>query len=84
MRIMDQIFICDYMLQTQGNFDMVPNLKEYKFQVVLSEETNFQKLLKESHLDNTKLLFERGGKPMEAKGKQAAWFYRGAANILAS
>jgi hypothetical protein len=48
---------------------MVPNLKEYKFQVVLSEETNFQKLLKESHLDNTKLLFERGGKPMEAKGK---------------
>lgn len=84
MRIMNDIFICDYMLQTQGNFDIVPNLKDFKFQVLLSEETNFQKLLKDTHLDNTKLLFERGGKPMEAKGKQATWLYKGAANILAS
>jgi len=28
--------------------------------------------LKESHLDNTKIFFERGDKPVEAKGKQAA------------
>ena len=26
MKIMAEIFICDYMLQTQGNFDIVPNL----------------------------------------------------------
>lgn len=72
------------MVSTQWNFDILPKLNEYKFQIVLSEETNFQKLLKESHLDNTKIFFERGGKPVEAKGKQAAQLYKGAANILAS
>lgn len=59
-------------------------MKDYKFQLVLSEETNFKKLLQDSYIDNTKLFFERKGKPMEGKGKQAIWYYKGAANILAS
>lgn len=84
IRVMDEIFICDTLQQTQGNFDIVPDLKRYKFQVVLCEETRFDRLLDKNHLDNTKLFFERKGKPVEGKGKAAKWMYRGAANILSS
>lgn len=84
INIISQIFICDTLHQTQGNFDIVPELKDYKFQVVLCEETRFDKLLDKNHLDNTKLFFERKGKPVEGKGKSAKWMYKGASNLLSS
>lgn len=75
INIMREIFITSVHRETQGNFDMVPKLRDYKFQLVVCEETKFIKLLSDSHIDNTKMFFERNGRPLEAKGKDAVWLY---------
>lgn len=59
MKIVDEIFICDKKVQALNNFDVIPELKEYAFQVVILEEAAIRSMIKPTNLEDTKLWMER-------------------------
>lgn len=75
MSMINEIFICDQKVQALNNFDVVPELKAYAFQVVILEEAALKQMINPRNLDDTKLWFERKGKVLEAKGRQPVKFY---------
>lgn len=68
-QLIDDIFICANYKDNNGNFDIIPDLKEFKFQIVINEEAPYKKLFNPSQLEHTKKFFERKGRAMERKGK---------------